>query len=83
MNTMGPGERELLMALAGDRKFKLHLRCESCLATSTRVLSVPRVEDAPVYVDELMESAALQNLPFHCGRCDSMIGHVVAVTGGD
>jgi hypothetical protein len=61
-------------------RFQLHLYCENCLKPHFHTLVVPQLDDAPRDVDELMESAVLQNLSIICRVCDYPIGQIVAIT---
>ncbi|OHV81757.1 hypothetical protein LCM4573_21445 [Rhizobium sp. LCM 4573] len=61
---------------------RLHIRCENCLRESSRVLE-PRpgaeLSDDPC---ALAEEGYLDNLPFFCGHCESVIGRLFAISGG-
>jgi hypothetical protein len=63
-------------------EFRLHIRCSNCLRESMRLLEVPAVADAPSDPDELMDSAYLENMPFCCAYCESIIGRLVGIGGG-
>ncbi len=65
------------MSLAA--RFKLHLQCENCRRTRAVILDVPEADDAPRDVDELMDSAFLQQQRFDCLVCESGIGTIVGV----
>ena len=60
-------------------RFQLHVRCEGCLRDSSPVLKVPASDDAPTDVDELLESAVLQQFRFECEDCGSAIAVLVGV----
>lgn len=60
--------------------YKLHYRCHNCQRNMFKRLDVPDVDDAPGDVDELLDSALLQNLRFNCSVCESAIGRLIAVT---
>ncbi|MBX4944613.1 hypothetical protein [Rhizobium binae] len=62
------------------REFELQIRCENCMRETTRVLSVPRIDDAPGDVEELLESGFLRSLRFSCVRCESAIGLLVGAS---
>lgn len=62
-----------------ERSFLLHLRCEGCQKLSSKELVIPPYEDVPTSVEDLMESGLVQHIGFHCPRCDSVIGRIVAV----
>ncbi|MGZ2455483.1 hypothetical protein ACVINH_000509 [Rhizobium anhuiense] len=63
-----------------SREFELQIRCENCMRESTRLIKVPRIDDAPSDVEELMESGLLGNLRFSCAKCDSAIGLLVSAS---
>jgi hypothetical protein len=63
-------------AEAGVR-FQLFVRCTNCLRDTSPVLDVPVADDAPTDVDELLESAALQQFRFECQDCGSAIASLV------
>jgi hypothetical protein len=63
---------------AGAR-FQLHIRCANCLRDSSPVLNVPDADDAPSDVEELLESAVLQQFRFECDDCGSAIASLVGV----
>lgn len=65
--------------MSGTRSFTVFMKCENCLLPHEHKLSVPIEEDTPSTIDELLESAALQHIPFKCRRCESTIAKVVAV----
>ena len=65
---------------AGFRLFILHVQCTNCLEKASRDVKVPRVDEAPADVDELLESAFLQNQKFVCRHCDNPIGKLIAVS---
>lgn len=60
-------------------QFKVHVRCENCAMDGVRMLSVPRVDGAPVDIDELLESEFLSRQRFTCRQCDGAIANLVAV----
>ncbi|MBS9476202.1 hypothetical protein [Ancylobacter radicis] len=60
-------------------RFRLHLRCEQCVTECKRILDVPRADDAPTDIEELLESAFLRRQNFICGVCESPIGVIAAV----
>lgn len=60
-------------------RFKLHFRCHNCERSIFRSLDVPDVDDAPLDVDDLLDSAFFQNQRFFCSTCESSIGTLVAV----
>lgn len=62
------------------REFSMHLRCNNCVRPSVRSVVVPKVEGAPSTVEEFLNSAAMEGVPFHCRYCESSIGTLVAVT---
>lgn len=65
--------------MSGTRSFAVFMKCENCLLPHEHRLSVPIEEDAPSTIDELLESTALQSIPFKCRRCESTIAKIVAV----
>lgn len=60
--------------------FKLHYRCTNCERNVFKRLDVPDVDDAPYDVEELLDSAFLQNARYFCDGCESFIGQIIAVT---
>lgn len=58
-------------------RFQLHIRCANCLRDSSPVLKVPDADDAPGDVEELLESAVLQQFRFECVDCGSAIASLV------
>jgi ribosomal protein L37AE/L43A len=60
--------------------FKLHYRCHNCERNVFKRLDVPDVDDAPGDVEELVESAFLQQQRYFCDGCESFIGTLVAIT---
>lgn len=60
--------------------FKLHYRCTNCQKNVFRRLDVPDVDDAPCDVEELLDSAFLQNVRHTCETCESFIARLIAVT---
>lgn len=60
--------------------FKLHYRCTNCQRNVFKRLDVPDVDDAPYDVEELLDSAFLQNVRYTCDGCESFIGRLIAVT---
>lgn len=56
--------------------FRLGIVCPNCRAHSERRLDVPDVEDAPSDVQELLDSAFLQQQRFACQHCEGMVGVV-------
>lgn len=60
-------------------RFRLRLRCESCVRESQVVLDVPAVEDAPTDIDELLESAFLERQRFMCPECEGLIGSIASI----
>jgi len=74
------------MGLAAEkcsRLFVLYVRCSNCLKEGTVPVSVPNEPDAPRDGEELIESAYLGSLRFSCQRCESPIGELVGVGGGE
>ncbi|ANM12082.1 hypothetical protein AMK05_CH03733 [Rhizobium sp. N324] len=63
-----------------SREFELQIRCENCRRESTKLVCVPRIDDAPSDVEELLESGLLGNLRFSCIKCDSAIGLLVSAS---
>ena len=60
-------------------RFRIFIRCDSCLSDSHVLLDVPAVEDAPDDVSALLESAFLERQQFQCVKCQSPIAHIVGV----
>jgi hypothetical protein len=60
-------------------RFKLFLTCPNCLREGKRVLEVPDEEDAPRYVEELLESEFLRAQRFSC-HCGGHLSTLTAVT---
>lgn len=60
-------------------RFKLHYRCLNCERNICRHLDVPDADEAPRDVDELLDSAFLQNQRYFCDGCESFIGTLIAV----
>ncbi|MCS0497897.1 hypothetical protein NVS89_22660 [Ancylobacter sp. MQZ15Z-1] len=74
MNEAEEGDYERLAA-----RFRLDLRCEHCVAESQFFVDVPRVDDAPTGIDELLESAFLERQRFVCSSCANPIGLIAGV----
>ncbi|MFK4826021.1 hypothetical protein ACI0FM_14715 [Paenochrobactrum sp. BZR 588] len=64
------------------KTFTLHVRCENCMRESFMGVAVPKEDGSPTDVDELLESAVLNNLPFKCSKCPSLIGKVIGAEEG-
>lgn len=62
--------------------YRLHIRCEGCLRESSQVLEVPEEVDLPNDQDELVDGGYLNNIPFSCPHCESLIGKLFAISGG-
>lgn len=60
-------------------RFRLHLRCEHCVAESKMVLDVPEADEAPTDIEALLDSAFLQRQKFVCPKCDNPIGLIAGV----
>lgn len=74
------------MGLAAEkcsRLFVLFVRCSNCLREKTIPVSVPNVPDAPRDGEELIESSYLASLRFECAQCESSIGELIGVGGGE
>jgi hypothetical protein len=71
---------ELIACFGVAARFKIHVRCAGCLQDNICVLDVPDVAEAPLTVDELIESPLLGRQRFRCERCESSIGTIVGVT---
>lgn len=61
-----------------DRVFALHLRCSNCRRETVQELYSG--EGGPSDVDELIESGLLNEVRYLCVQCESVIGHIVAIT---
>lgn len=61
-------------------KFILHMQCENCMRNVSRVVVVPPLDDAPLDIDDLLESEFLRRQTFQCVECDSVIAVIVGVT---
>lgn len=72
-----------LALMKGQPPMRLHIRCANCLRESSRELEVPAGVDLPSDAHELGEGGYLDNVPFHCGHCDSSIGKLFAISGGN
>jgi TPP-dependent indolepyruvate ferredoxin oxidoreductase alpha subunit len=59
--------------------FKVYVRCANCQKDYGCRLVPPEAEDAPVDIDELLESRFLQEQRFHCRECECPIGTVTGV----
>ncbi len=59
--------------------FRVGVVCSDCLARYNTDLAITAADDAPTSVDELVESGALERMPFSCTRCDSAIASVESV----
>lgn len=59
--------------------FRIYVRCSDCMATSSKRVVIPDVEDAPRSVDEFVESGAMASVRFACLRCESAIAEVIGV----
>lgn len=74
------------MGLAAEREtrlFRLLVRCTNCLRDSEVPLTIPVGEGAPCDREALVESAVLNELKFQCSRCESVIGQIVGISGGE
>lgn len=60
--------------------FRLRIRCHNCRHVSRRILQSPDIADAPADVEELRESALMQNQVYGCDKCDNPIATIVGVT---
>lgn len=60
-------------------RFKAFYRCLNCEKNTVRSIDVPDVDDAPVDVDELVESSFFRSIRFHCTVCESAIAQVIAI----
>lgn len=65
------------------REFVLHIRCSNCLRESKQLVTVPDGEGSPEDIDDLLESAALQNTQYVCSHCGSEIGRLFGVSEGE
>lgn len=61
---------------------RLHIRCENCMRESARLLEAPTGEALPHDPCELAEGGYLDNVPFRCAHCGSLIGKLFAISGG-
>ncbi|MDQ0132632.1 hypothetical protein J2T08_000533 [Neorhizobium galegae] len=43
---------------------------------SVREVDVPDVDDAPIDPEDMIDSAFLQSIPYHCQPCGSVIGRL-------
>lgn len=68
------------MPAAIRASFKLHYRCHNCQQNVFKRLDSPDVDDAPYDVEDLLESALLQNQRYHCTVCEGAIGTLIGVT---
>lgn len=59
-------------------KFELHVRCINCHGETVREFSVPS-DQAPMDVDDLLMSEAINRRPYICRRCDGTIGQIFGV----
>lgn len=65
-----------------SRSFALLIRCSNCARDSEQEILVPCVDDAPSDVQEFLESAVLARFSYSCIDCESAIGRIIDVTGG-
>lgn len=72
-----------LLAPKTHRTFQLFVRCSNCLRNSSMPLLVPDVPDAPETAEELEYSGALASVRFFCRHCESAIGQITGVSGGE
>lgn len=61
------------------RTFTLKIRCENCMREEIMGVGVPDIAGAPTNVEELLESAVLDNTRFHCRKCQGVIGQIVDI----
>lgn len=66
-------------ALQVKASFELHIRCVNCNRDSAKVVDVPHVDDAPVDPEDLVDSAFIQSIPYHCRPCGSVIGRLIKI----
>ncbi|GGE18424.1 hypothetical protein GCM10011390_42000 [Aureimonas endophytica] len=60
--------------------FRLHLVCANCLEKREQYLGITEGDDAPMDIDDLMESGVLAATPFQCKACEGIIGELVGIT---
>lgn len=65
------------------RVFTLHVRCSNCLRESTVHIEIPNEEGAPADADDLVESGCLDHVRYQCSPCESVIGQLIGVSGGE
>lgn len=65
------------------KEFNLHVRCSNCSRESGQTVSVPIGEGSPEDLEQLLESSALQNTPYQCRHCESVIGQLFGVSEGE
>ncbi|KKZ89029.1 hypothetical protein RPHASCH2410_CH00100 [Rhizobium phaseoli Ch24-10] len=71
-----------LAVMKSQSPLRLHIRCESCLRESSKVLDVPPDVYVPSDMLELAHEGYLDNVPFLCAHCESTIGKLFAISGG-
>lgn len=59
--------------------FKVYVRCMNCQKDYGCRIEPPDADDAPVDIDELLESNFLQSQRFICQDCECPIGNVTGV----
>lgn len=64
------------------RAFTLHIRCENCMRETTRGVAFPMCAGMPSDADELLSSAVIENVPFQCAQCESVIGRLFGISEG-
>lgn len=64
------------------RTFTLQIRCENCMREAVMGMAVPKEAGMPSDVEELQESAMLNNIPYQCLSCESIIGQVFSIQEG-
>lgn len=68
------------LVLRVGQTYCLHLYCENCMRPATRFLAVPKHDEAPSDVEELLESGLLADLHYSCTHCDSPLSRLRGVT---
>lgn len=63
-----------------NRVFTLHIRCSNCGKESAKEMFSG--EGGPSDVEELLESGLIERVRYECIHCESVIGQLVAITGG-